>query len=1271
MSTSVTKTVGVIFTGDVADLTAAMDTLVTEANSTSEDIVKAFADIGELIDAEWDDLGKTLGTTLKEQGGVAGKTGVDSIVDKYSTLGDDVIGEWDGLEKQLATPLTAAGDTAGEAGTKAIADKYSETGSLIDTELDGLGLEITKVVKSESGIAGEAGATALADKYVAAGSQAASELDGFGTEISKTLDTESRTAGVSGASALAAGYGSAGALAATELDGFGVEIGKTLDSESRLAGDAGAAALTAPFSAAGETAGNDFASQLKAALGGIDEDGQLAGGSFATGFDTSVDLDEHIKWPSVLTADADGAAAGKAWAESFDLWAKTDQAALYPTAAAGAGKGPNGIMGGAAEEEPEPEDLAEDTEGPEGDLGGLGGGGAEGFTAVEGGESAGGAGLLATIMNPEVLAPIIATVGSLWAAINLQDYEAKIAGAMNISVKAATAIGSSWEDMGGKSEFSANQMAEAFAAVAGQYQEVTGPGDAATKATNLFAAAATLATSSGDDLAPSMAAIVTILQAFKGSTVSDVGTVLYQLSEKSGIAIPAITTQLQKLHSKVGDLTPPLQQLGGFFLDMVNNGESGKAGVSAMSAAITALFKPTTNVVVAQDNLKTAFNATTGPSRTLANELANGKITSEQYMTAVEGLNEKQTDLANNFQSSYDKVTSANLALADSGTKAFFVNGKFVGLSTVIASLDKTMAHETATQQLATAQSVFGSSANAKLVQTILAGPAAFDNYTKSVSNTTDEQQAANKNAATLGGQFKTLEGGAADLGDKLGTALIPVLTTLMTALIKVLGYVTSFVGYLETHKNAAIAFGAAIAIAFAPVVGLILAPIAAIGLLVAAGVMLVNHWKTIETFFVNFGKSIWKTLDNLWHSVQGDVTTVWDAINHFFDGIPGKIVGLFLKWNIVSVLLSHWNLIESGAKLVWGIIMDFIHGVPGKIAGFFLKWSLLGTITTHFTAITSTVWRVWSAIVLFFESIPGTILAFFQKWTLAQLLSKAWTTIESTAKLTWNKIIAFIDGIPKTIQGVFSGALSWLLNVGQNIMAGLLAGLVAGFKDVDSFVSGIKDRVMKDIEHPFGLSDHPSPVTQLTGQNIMAGLIVGLSDSSKASSITGTLTSLSTTMQADLKPNIAAFTTLGQQMMAGLAAGIASGAAAAATAAANAATAALAAAKTATKTASPSQVFNDLGVSFMQGLAQGITGAAGLARSAVTGAVAGLTTPAALGSTASSHASMQAPQINITVESPSGTLPASTIAQIQQVVENGLQSFGSAWGNALRVSGG
>jgi hypothetical protein len=1228
VTTSITKSVGVTFTGDIAPLADAMEDLVEDAQTTAKGIAEAFGGLGKEIDTEWSDLGEQLGETLSEQGDIAGKAGSDSIIKQYSDAAEGIDGELTDLEKLLAESLDKAGSAAGTSGVAALTSEFKDAGKEAAGELDDFDTEISKTLTEQSGVAGKAGAEALAEPFAAAGTEAGGDFTG-------ALKT--------------AAEGPADAIGAKAGEEFRTGFVEAADVASKIPFPG--AGAEAAGTAAGEEFRTGFVSAVDVAtemplpgVAGAAAAGETAGEQFRGGFEEIAEQAWPMNWPAGATAAGD--TAGKEYSEGFKEWMDTDDIANWPI------EGASAAGAAAGEEYGEAFDAASAPEEAEG--------------GAIGGDAAAGGGLLAALMDPEALAPLVATVGSIWATINLQDYEHKIAAAEDISIKAASAIATSWGSTAGNSIYSENQMADAYAGVAGQFSEAEGHAATLTEATKLMAAAADLAESSGDDLTGSMSALVTIMQAFKvpADDANKAAATLYAVSEKAGQPIGTVVTQFQKLHSQLGDITPPLGELGGLFLDLINNGESGKSGIGAVQTAIHALLQPTVKLNDAQGDLKTAFDETNGPSRTLADSYASGKTSSEQYENAVEGLSGQQAALANNFQSAYDKVTASKQALAEQGTQVTDSHGKFVGLNTVIADLDKKMAHQTQTQQLATVQAAFGASASQKLLDVILDGPAAFEKYTKAASSVTDMQQAATKNTDTLGGSWKKLEGSAVDLGDKIGPALIPVLTEIFKIFAKVMIGVSDLVTYFEKHTGAAIAFGAALVIAFAPITGI---PVLIAGV-VAAATLLIDHWKTVETFFTNLGKSVWTALDTAWHNVENDAITTWNAINHFFSGIPDKIVGFFVKFSLPGLLAAHWSAIKSAAKVAWGDIEHVVEVVPQKLWDFFKTLPLVGELAAHWKTILTDAVGAWEAVNRFIMNIPGDIVRFFQKWTLVELINKAWTDIESGAKTAWDKTLSFLEGIPGKTLTAFESFGTLLIDIGKQLIAGLLTGIEDGVGGLLGHITGIGGQILsgfKSVLHVFS----PSTDTQEIGQNLLEGLDLGVQDSGNKSSILSSLSVLANSMLTTLKGFVPQFETVGEQLMQGLAAGVAAAAGAVATAAAQAATSALTAAKTATKTASPSQAFADLGENLMQGLAQGITGAAGLARAATTAATGGLASANALSGNRGSASSV-APQINITVESPSGTLPASTLQQIGEVVTTALHDYGNAMVNAYRVSG-
>lgn len=1153
------------------------------------------------------------------------------------TTGDDIEKTFSDLSDSLNPILEKAGTTGADTGSAAIAGKYDDVTKNITDKFDALNDDVNKILDTAGEGGAETGATAIAGKYDDVTSAITDKFDALNKDVNTLLDTAGTGGAETGATAIAAKYDDVVKGITDKFGDLDAKLNPLLDAAGTEGAETGSTAIAGKY--------DDVVKTITESIGGLDAKlNPILDTAGVAGADTGA-ADITARYAKVAEDIEASMAAASA---KMDASLATGGAAGAGAAGVGGAEGGEGESGKGAAEEGEGAAKAE---------------GAEAGEGVEGG-------LLATLMDPEVLAPLVAAVGAIWATVNLQDYEHKIAAAENISIKAAQAIATSWGSTAGQSIYSENQMAEAYSEVAGQFSSLEGMAANTTEAHKLMAAAADLAEASSTDLDTAMQGLVSVMQAFgiKADGAEKAATALYVVSEKSGQPISTIVTQFQKLHSQLGDVTPPLGQLGGLFLDLLNNGESGRAGLAAVQTAVSALLKPSSDLGVAQSNLQKAFDATTGPSRTLASEYQHRHITSEQYKTAVEGLNGQQSTLATNFQTAYDKITSANLALKEQGIQVTNAHGKFVGLASIIEQLSGKMHGETQAQQLATAQAAFGASANRKLIDVILAGPAAFEKYTKQVGDVKDMQQAATKNTDTLGGKFHILEAAAIDLADKLGPVLIPVVQGVLDVAIKLLDGVSKLVEYFEGHKAEAIAFGAALVIAFAPITGI---PLLIAGV-VTAGKLLIDHWKTVETFFTNLGKSVWSALDTEWHKVENDATTTWDAINHFFSGIPDKIVGFFAKFSLPGLLVTHWSAIKSAAEAAWGAIEHVVEVVPQKMWDFFKTLPLVGELATHWKTILTDAVGGWEAVNRFIMGIPGDIVRFFQKWTLVELINKAWSDIDSGAHSAWAKTLSFVKGIPGDILHVFAHFGTLLVEIGESLIDGLLSGITKGVTHLLGNIPSIGGKILGGIGKVFGFG---SPATEVIpiGQSILEGLEVGMKDSGRTSSILSLLTSLANQMLTTLKSYVPQFQTVGEQMMQGLAQGIEISAAAVATATANAATAALQAAKVATKTSSPSLAFMELGGDWMAGAVNGVNATkhlvAAAVASAATGASAafsgGMSGGAGRGGAGAGQVVINGPLVQVV--SPNGTLPPQILSQVDAQVQKGLTeaftSLGAATG--------
>ena len=144
-------------------------------------------------------------------------------------------------------------------------------------------------------------------------------------------------------------------------------------------------------------------------------------------------------------------------------------------------------------------------------------------------------------------------------------------------------------------------------------------------------------------------------------------------------------------------------------------------------------------------------------------------------------------------------MVAASDAQAKMGITATNAQGQLLPLSNIIGQLQDKIKGMTTGQAIATLTAMGFTSASSKLVETIQAGPAAFDAATNSTNKAGSAQAAAAIQARTLGVEFKTLKATAEDVLTEFGQFLIPIVQTLGGAFVSATKFVLDHKDVLYT----------------------------------------------------------------------------------------------------------------------------------------------------------------------------------------------------------------------------------------------------------------------------------------------------------------------------------------------------------------------------------------------------------------------------------------------------------------------------------------
>lgn len=366
-------------------------------------------------------------------------------------------------------------------------------------------------------------------------------------------------------------------------------------------------------------------------------------------------------------------------------------------------------------------------------------------------------------------------------------------------------------------------------------------------------------------------ALTTLLKSAAGTPEAVAKTV-----NTATTAATTAATALQKAQNSLADVQQRLgntgptvaqQQALANAQDAVTQAQQRLAASSAPTLAQQqALANAQRNLTELQQRQAASTGLSVSQQITLTNAQNAVAAATAKHSAAVQALAQAQDGLSPKL--------SASVAGAESlGLHIFNAAGKFEGLGSVIAQLQPKLKGMTEQQQLNALGAVFGTSANKALLETVLAGPAAYDKAREAVTRAGTAHEAAEKQAGTLKHQMQLLKATASDLGVEWGQKLIPIIDDVG----KVLARVTEFFA----HNKAA-------AIALASVVGSV-AIVSVTAFAITLKDKLVGALVKVGSQFGLFGKDAVKGVSEAtgayqdaagrWHEAGGKFISASDAV--------------------------------------------------------------------------------------------------------------------------------------------------------------------------------------------------------------------------------------------------------------------------------------------------------------------------------------------------------------------------------------------------------
>jgi hypothetical protein len=532
-----------------------------------------------------------------------------------------------------------------------------------------------------------------------------------------------------------------------------------------------------------------------------------------------------------------------------------------------------------------------------------------------------------------------------------------------------------------------------------------------------------------EDLASSLSAVLPIAAAAHIS-FSQVGGALATMtsmgmSARQGTQDLAAT--IRALLHPSGEATQEMRAMGLNALDVENN--LGKQGLTGTLQTLTdAILKNTQGGNVLLGYMRQMTPAAKG----LAQEILQGKISTEGLREAVYNLNPEQAKLISLFDTAATSATG--LKQTFSGALSTMVGGA-TGLNTALML--------TGTHAKTFADNVKTIGDAAKTSGSDVAGWAAY------------QKQAGVELSETV----KTAEA----MGDELGMVLLP-------ALQAVLGPLRDFLGVIARNRLAAIAFAVVVGSLLAGALGSKLAG-AFTDVKASAGAA----WDVMETLLRRMG--LLTAATEAQAAATDTATEAQEALDVAETANPiGLIIAVIAALIIVIILLAtHW-------KTVWKDIQDV-----GLAAWHFIDAQLIQPFMAGADELVKWVdshWRLLAAIISTVLLGPAEFLISF--------IAARWAEFARLTSQVTDDVTGYFGRLPGRILSQLAALPAGLYNMGLNIVMGLIHGIEDQAGALLSYVGGLAG----DVEHTFASALHifsPSRVFFMHGVNTMLGYINGV----------------------------------------------------------------------------------------------------------------------------------------------------------------------------------
>lgn len=529
-----------------------------------------------------------------------------------------------------------------------------------------------------------------------------------------------------------------------------------------------------------------------------------------------------------------------------------------------------------------------------------------------------------------------------------------------------------------------------------------------------------------------------------GEALDDMGGIMKNLASSIPTDFKTAGEAVGEVNTRFNLTGDALEQLSGKFIKFAALNETDvSSAIDSVQAAMAAFNVDTSRAGQVLDIMNKAAQDTGIPvDRLSASLLTNGAALKEMGFS----INEASMFLAGLEKSGVDSSTVM------AGLKKALANATKEGkpMSEAMAEVQASIAGaKDSTEAAQIATELFGSKAGPAIAQAVQEGKLSFEDLALSMDEYGGNIESTFEATLDPADRFNTAMNTLKLLGAEIAETVMPILSEAMESIRDVVQQLREKWDGLNDEQKAVVLKIIGIVAAIGPlsaalgaVITFLSGPggiVAAIGLVIAAGVWLVNHWDEVK----KAAEELWKKIADWFADMGKKAGELWESIKKFFTDGWEKIKNIDwakLGADIWAAIKKPFEAVGTWFKEKFDLAREWVESI---------EWNKVGE------------W-IWDKITAGFEFF-GSIASWFK--------DKFDTAREWINNIDW-------AGIPRTIWNTITTGLAgigeWLTNVFKAPINAIIDGINWMIDGIESAVNGVINGINKklslhwDITNPF-----------------------------------------------------------------------------------------------------------------------------------------------------------------------------------------------------------